>query len=196
MPILNRVKIYGDEVAPHLRPGERLLAIGSYIEPLNGDASRLEPDLSERPTGERHLPWQPPSDKFFEGFDLFAGGILVNSDRINRAFSGLEGAGTAQSIAGRLWRARKKTSMPSSVVTDQRFLLLDQPNIPSDGFVMAFEVDREQIAGVRHRVKIIFQWARIELTFTDGSMIAFNSALLDFVVARQLRRALTDPGHV
>lgn len=180
MPLLNSAKIYAADVGPLLRPGERLLAMGAYHEPLNGDESRLRAE-------------PPADDRVLQGFDLLAGGLQINPDRVRRALSGLVGAGTPESAAGRLWRAGQQARHADWAATSERFLLLERAELTRGAFTVAFSAERSDITRVRQTAWLPFQWARIELTFADGSTLAFNAALLDWVAAARLRKALTTP---
>jgi hypothetical protein len=197
VPLFDHVKLSGEAVSKVLEPGERLLALGGFHQPLSGDESRLERSDDEltsveqrflRETGQR--PRQ--SDTWFQGIDW--GGVHINSDRIQRVLSGLSGAGAVDSTAGRMWRASKshQHGLLKWAVTDQRLLLLLDKIGNPPSFEIHFSVDRTLIRSVRRRGKLLFQWGRVEVTFVDGSMIAFLAALLDVGAARQLVRALSD----
>jgi hypothetical protein len=198
VPLFNKVKIYGDVVAKVLEPGERLLALGTFHELLNGDDSKLErADHELSPLQQRYLREHghriPTSDRFFQGVDWL--GVHVNSDRIDRALSGLCGVGAPDSIAGRMWRASKDASGVEWAVTDRRLLLLASDMALDTTYTIVFSVPRSSIASAARRGKLLFQWGRVEVTFTDGSMLAWNAALLDVSAARTLVAALSGPGQ-
>jgi hypothetical protein len=194
VPLFNQVKLFGDDVAKVLEPGERLLALGAFHEPLNGDDSKLELEDHElSPLQQRFLREHghrlPNSDKFIQGVDWL--GVHVNSDRIRRAFSGLSGVGSPPSIAGRMWRASKDGSGVEWAVTDRRLLLLKSDTAVNRTYTVLFSVPRSLIASAARRGKLLFQWGRVEVSFTDGSMLAWNAALLDVSAARALVAALS-----
>jgi hypothetical protein len=197
VPLFNQVKLFGDDVAKVLNPGERLLALGAYHEPLNGDDSKLELEDHElSPLAQRFLREHghrlPTSDGFFQGVDWH--GVHVNPDRIRRALSGSSGAGAPRSSAGRMWRATKNAGgMIEWAVTDQRLLILKGDTALHRTYTIMFAVPRSEIRSAVRRGKLLFQWGRVEVTFTDDSMLAFNAALLDIGSARQLVAALSRP---
>ena len=199
MPLFNSVKLYGEDVARSLEPGERLLGLGTYHDPLNGDESRLHLADHElrgvakrfRDDTGRHL---PTDDRLLQGVDW--GGVHINPDRLRRAWSGLAGQGAPESIAGRMWRATKAPGKGTLdwAVTDRRLLVLEHEAAVHPTYRIKFAVPRAEIRSACRRGKLFFQWGRVEITFVDDSMIAFNAALLDVGAARQLVRALTGPG--
>jgi hypothetical protein len=198
VPLFNSVKLFAEDVAKSLEPGERVLAMGTYHEPLNGDESRFELADGElrgvakrfrEQTGRR----LSTDDRFFQGVDWR--GVHINPDRLRRAYSGLAGHGSPSSIAGRMWRAGKAPgrSSPDWAVTDRRLLLLEHEVAVHPTYEITFAVPRTVVRSAVRRGKLFFQWGRVEITFTDDSMIAFNAALLDIGAARDLVRALTGP---
>jgi hypothetical protein len=198
VPLFNQVKLFGDDVAKVLEPGERLLALGAFHELLNGDDSKLELEDHELSPLQQRFLWEhgrrlSTSDKFFQGVDW--GGIHINPDRLRRAFSGLSGVGSPDSIAGRMWRASKDASGVEWAVTDRRLLLLTSDTAVNKTYTILFSVSRSLIASAARRGKLLFQWGRVEVSFTDGSMLAWNAALLDLSAARALVAALSGSGQ-
>ncbi len=187
---LNRV-----ELAAVLEPGEKLLSVGGFHNTWNGDESRFELEDHELPKSERdylakHGRRMPTSDNFVQDVDWQ--GIHGNPDRINRFLSGSAGSGAPSSVAGKLWRLSKdKGSLGIWAVTDRRFLIWDERAFKQPrAFEILFEVSRDQIASVRQPLFPLFSWTYIQIAFTDGSMIGFNAAIVDFLGAGQLRRTL------
>lgn len=198
MPLFNQRKLFGDDVAKVLQPGEQLLALGPFHEPLNGDESKLELEEHELGKFEREFLRQhghrpETSDSFFQGIDWT--GVHINPDRIRRAMSGLSGAGAATSVAGRMWRAGKDQTggFVEWAVTDRRLLLLKGDIAVNRTYTILYEVPRSSVASAARRGKLLFQWGRVEVSFTDGSMLAWNAALLDISAARSLVAALSGP---
>jgi hypothetical protein len=109
--------------------------------------------------------------------------------------SGLSGAGAATSVAGRMWRAGKDQTggFVEWAVTDRRLLLLKGDIAVNRTYTILYEVPRSSVASAARRGKLLFQWGRVEVSFTDGSMLAWNAALLDVSAARSLVAALSGP---
>jgi hypothetical protein len=199
MPLINYLKHFKADVEKVLQPGEQLIDLGLYHAPLVGDESRLERTRDElsprmRRYADRHgspPPSSPPSPsgKLFS-FDLFTG-LDVNDDRVARFFGGRSGEGSVDSVAGRWWRAAKDLSSAEYGVTNRRLLLLNRP-AGEDAYEIAFSVPREQVAFAARRGKLLFQRGRVEVRFTDRSMIAFTTGLLTTGRARSLVAALAD----
>jgi hypothetical protein len=196
MPFVDYVELHGDDIAKYLEPGERLIDMGPYNEPAIGDESKLELAFEEldpaiqahlRKNGQSEPP--PPSDKLYEGFSFFGGGIQLNHDLINRWIGGLNGIGKPTSVAGRLWRAGQPRGFDACAVTTYRLLFLIEPK--SRDFRIAFEVPRHHIASAELRGKLFFQRGRVEVRFTDGSMIAWTPGMLFATRGRMLVAALT-----
>lgn len=195
MPLVDYVKVHGDDVAKLLQPGERLIDMGPYSEPHIGDESGLARTVDEmsprmrewvRKTGQSP---PPPSDRLIEGFDPLAGGLQVNSSRINRWLGGISGIGSPGSIAGQMWRTtRQQTKIMTYGVTDRRLLLMIEPAMGD--FHVIFAVPRDQIVSATHRGKLLFQRGRVEVRFTDGSMKAWTPGMLSAARTRSLVTAL------
>jgi hypothetical protein len=195
MPIFNTLKLWGADVtAQVLEPGETLIDMGSLHEPLNGDESRLgleDHELSRRErkflaeTGHRF----ETSDSWLLGIDL--SGVHINQDRVHRAMSGLSGIGAPGSIAGQMWRAGRRDGFLEWAVTDRRLLILRKKAGKEHTFLYA--VPRSSVAGAVRRGKLLFEWGRVELSFTDGSMLAYVAGFLDIGAARKLVAALSGP---
>ncbi len=196
MPLINYVKVYGSDVAKVLEPGERLLDMYLYREPLIGDDSRLGRTPDEvsprmRRIVEKHGPVPPAPDRLIEGFDPLAG-IMVNPDRMNRLFGGVTGIGGPESVAGRIWRvAKAHEDHLDYAVTDRRLLLLATTSPTAADYRIVFEVPRGAVASARRRGKLLFQWGRVEVRFADGSMKAWTPGMLSFGRARSLVATLT-----
>ena len=77
------------------------------------------------------------------------------------------------------------------VVTDRRLLLLDNDRVSPPHFRTLFAVPRVAIRSARRRGRLFLQWGRVEVTFTDGSMVALVLALFDISAAAHFLRALT-----
>jgi hypothetical protein len=138
----------------------------------------------------------PRSDKFFQGFDLFRGGVQVNPDRINRLMGGISGEGGTDSMAGRLWLAANSRDRGGSTyyaVTERRLLLLTEAKINSGDYQILFELPRSAVASVARKGKLLFQRGRVEVRFTDGSMKAWTPGMLSAARARSLVAALSGP---
>ena len=200
MPLINYLKLYGADVARVLAPGERLIELGPYREPLAGDESRLERTADELDPLTRRLaarggPRKPPSDRFIQGIDPLSG-VQVNENRIDRFFGGITGEGGVESFAGRLWRSAKaNTKIKYYAVTDRRLLLLvEQGKINSGDYRIAFEAPRSAVLSARRRGKLLFQWGRVELRFSDGSMKACTLGMLSVGRANALVAALSGDG--
>jgi hypothetical protein len=201
MPLINYVKLYGADVAKVLQSDEQLIDMGLYREPLIGDESRLERAVDElSPRMRRYVkergPLPPRSDKFFQGFDLFRGGVQVNPDRINRLMGGISGEGGTDSMAGRLWLAANSRDRGGSTyyaVTERRLLLLTEAKINSGDYQILFELPRSAVASVARKGKLLFQRGRVEVRFTDGSMKAWTPGMLSAARARSLVAALSGP---
>ncbi len=199
MPLVNYLKLYGNDVAAVLRPGEWLIDMGPYREPLIGDESRLDRAVDElSPRMRRHVEQHgtppPASDRFVQGFDPLAGGLQVNPSRIDRWLGGPTGEGGAGSAAGRLWRAaRAHDGAPCYAVTDQRLLLLGEGRPGSGDFRIIFELPRAAVASASRRGKLLLQRGRVEVRFTDGSMKAWTPGMLFAARARSLVTALNGP---
>ena len=58
-------------------------------------------------------------------------------------------------------------------------------------FRTLFAVPRAAIRSVRRRGRFFLQWGRVEVTFTDGSMVALVLAMVDVSAAAHFLRALT-----
>jgi hypothetical protein len=197
MPIFNALKLYGDEVTTQvLQPGETLIDMGPTHEPLNPDTSKLE--LEDHALSKFHREFLAEhgrrletSDSWFQGIDC--SGIHINSDRINRAMSGLRGIGAPNSIAGQMWRATRfrSGSVAGSLhwaATDRRLLMIRGDIAVDRTWTVMYSVPRSSIARAARRGKLLFQWGRVELSFTDGSMLAYTPGLLDVVAAPRPRR--------
>lgn len=181
MPLIDHVKLYGEDVSKVLQPGERLLAMGFFTSDL-GDKERL-------PDHDGPL----PSDKFFLGFKLLAGGLRTNPHRFDRFFFGVSGIGGRSTIAGQFFRVTEDTRIsPHYAVTDRRLLLLHEEKTGSGDYRIVFETPRSTVASAARRGRL-FQRGRVELTFTDGSMKALTTGMLFTGRARQLVRALHTP---
>jgi hypothetical protein len=202
MPLVDYVKHFGPAVAKVLEPGERLVDLGLYHEPFVGDDSRLERTKEERsPRMRRYveaygsLPAR--SERFFQGFDLFRGGLLVNPDRVNGLLGGVSGLGDPESAAGRWWRAARNDERRwDSVeygVTDRRLLLLTSRSRGRGDteYRILCEVPRSAVASADRRGKLLFQRGRVEVRFADGSMIAWTAGMLSTARARTLVAALS-----
>ncbi|WP_097327759.1 hypothetical protein [Paractinoplanes atraurantiacus] len=183
MPLFNAVKIYGNDVAPVLEPGERLLAMGMVHTHYSGDTSALESE-----GGDPHRP--ASSQGLVDGVDWT--GVQYNQDRVNRAIGGSSGSGSAASWGGQAWQAIKARAVGNLdwAVTDRRLLLLDKDNANPPTFSVHFAVPREAIRSARRRGKILFQWGRVEVRFADDSMVAMVLAIVDVGAARNFVRAL------
>jgi hypothetical protein len=192
--LFDQVKLFGEDVAKVLEPGERLLALGGYHELLAGDESKLALETGELSGREREVfertgrRLEVP-DRLFLGVDWR--GVHINPDRLHRWWSGLSGVGAAESVAGRMWRAAKGKPGLEWAVTDRRLLLLSSDTAVDRAYAVVFDVPRAQVRSVARRGKVFFQWARVEISFVDGSMLAFNPALMDVSAARALVRALS-----
>ncbi len=186
--MFNQLKYFGAAVQRVLPPGERLLELGLYHQ-LAGDDSRLTRPMPE--PGER--------DRLIEGFDPTIGGLQVNPDRIDRLLGGLSGEGDPDSVAGRWWRAAngEKWDTTEYAVTDRRLLLLTSRSrgAGESEYKILYALPRAQVASARRRPKWLFQWGRVEVRFTDGSMIAWAAGLLSTARARALVAALSGPGY-
>jgi hypothetical protein len=195
MPLINHLKYARADVEKVLEPGERLIDLGLYHEPLIGDESRLEraeDELSPRMRRcvDKHGSPPPRSERLFS-FDLFTG-LDVNEDRVARFFGGRKGEGAVDSVAGRWWRAAKnRAGLTEYGVTDRRLLLLASLS-GKDKYKVTFSVPRAQVESVAHRGKLLFQRGRVEVRFTDRSMIAFTTGMLTTGPARALVAALSD----
>jgi hypothetical protein len=198
MPLVNYVKLYGADVATVLEPGERLIDMGPYREPLIGDESRLERTVAEltprmRQYVEKRGPL-PRSDRFIEGFDPFQGGLQVNPNRIDRWMGGISGEGAPGSLAGRLWRTAKSYGGEMAyAVTDRRLLVLAEDKPDKGSYEILFEVPRAAVASATRRGKLLFQRGRVEVRFTDGSMKAWTPGFVSAARGRSLVSALTGP---
>jgi hypothetical protein len=189
MPLINYLKHYGTDVEKVLQPGERLIDLGLYHEPLLGDESRIAPAAGSGSSPE----------KLVEGFDLTRGGLQVNPSRIDRLFGGLAGEGGADSVAGLWWRAVKTGDRWDSTeygVTDRRLLLLTSRTrgAGETEYKIMHAVPRGQVASALRRGRWMFQRGRVEVRFTDGSMIAWSTGMLSTARARSLVAALSGPG--
>jgi hypothetical protein len=200
MPLINHLRYAKADVEKVLEPGERLIDLGLYQEPLIGDESRLEraeDELSPRMRRyvDKHGSPPPRSEKLF-GFDLFTG-LDVNEDRVARFFGGRKGEGAVDSVAGQWWRAAKNS--PENMdhveygVTDRRLLLLTN-RVNSNEYKVIFSVPRGEVASAQHRGKLLLQRGRVEVRFTDGSMVAFITGMLMTGRARALVAALSGSG--
>jgi hypothetical protein len=180
-----------------------LIDLGLYHEPFVGDESRLARTRDElsprmRRYADKHGSPPPASEKLIEGFDPLTG-VHVNDNRIARFFGGLSGEGPVDSVAGRWWRAAK--DRPETLdhteygVSNRRLLLLtSRSRSDHTEYKIIFSVPREQVASVVRRGKLLFQRGRVEVRFTDRSMIAFTTGMLTTGRARALVAALSGPG--
>jgi hypothetical protein len=204
MPLIDYLKHFGAAAGKVLQPDERLIDLGLYHEPLVGDESRLirtRDELSPRLRRhvDEHGPLPPRSDKFFQGFDLLRGGLQVNPDRINRFLGGVSGEGDAESLGGRWWRTAKsdqnRWDSLEYAVTDRRLLLLTDKSRGAGGteYKILFELPRPTVASAARRGKLLFQRGRVEVHFTDRSMIAWSTGMLSTARARSLVAALSNP---
>lgn len=87
-------------------------------------------------------------------------------------------------------QAREVTSLDWAI-TDRRLLLLDHDLVSPPHFRTLFAVPRAAIRGARRRGRLFLQWGRVEVTFTDGSMVALVLAMFDVSAAAHFLRALT-----
>jgi hypothetical protein len=203
MPLINYLKHYKAAVEKVLPPGEQLIDLGLYHEPFIGDESRLARSRDElsprmRRYADQHGSPPPSSEKLVEGFDPVAG-LHVNDNRIARFFGGLSGEGPVDSTAGRWWRAVKDGAGTEDSteygVTNRRLLLLtSRTRSGNTEYKIIFDVPRGQVASVVRRGKLLFQRGRVEVRFTDRSMIAFTTGMLTTGRARALVAALSDAG--
>ncbi|MCU7722774.1 hypothetical protein ODJ79_03515 [Actinoplanes sp. KI2] len=163
MPLIDTVKIYGEAVAEVLDTDERLLAMG--------------PVHVRRPG-------------VFESA-LIAGvdwtGLRYGRDRLR---SGPPATGSWGRRTQRVLQAREVTSLDWAV-TDRRLLLLDNDRVSPPHFRPLMAVPRAAIRSVRRRGRLFLQWGRVEVTFTDGSMVALVLAMVDVSAAAHFLRALT-----
>jgi hypothetical protein len=203
--LFNHLKHFGGDAERVLQPGERLLDLGLYHEPLAGDESRLARTTDElsprmRRQVDEHGAQPPPSEKLVEGFDPTIGGLQVNQSRIDRLLGGLSGAGAADSVAGQWWRAVKgraqRWDTTEYAVTDRRLLLLTSRTRGAGNteYKIMHEVPRRRVSSAVRRGKWLFQRGRVEVRFTDGSMIAWSAGLLSTRRAHALVAALAGPG--
>lgn len=197
MPIFNLVKVYGEDVAKVLEPGERLLAMGYFHTNWGGDTSRMDlADHELRPWEQRVLreTGQRPSrsTKFVEDVDWM--GVHVNRIYFDRWLYGSIGHGAIDSHGGRLWRVIRDSKRRDLdwIVTDRRLAFLHQGQEIDPDFKIVYSVPRSVISHVKRRGKLFFQWGRCELHFIDGSMCVMLVAVLDVIAARILVRALSD----
>jgi hypothetical protein len=196
MPLIDYVKLYGSDVARVLAQGEGLVDVGPYREPLAGDESRLERTIDElnplaRGLARRRGPQPPRPDRLVEGFDPLDG-LQVNPHRLDRLLGGLSGAGSPESMAGRLWRAaRASTGGTYYAVTDRRLLLLADRRPGAGDYGILFELPRSAVVSARRRGKVLLQWGRVEVSFSDGSMKAWTPGMVSTGRARSLVAALS-----
>ena len=163
MPLIDTVKIYGEAVAEVLDTGERLLAMGPvHVRRTSSFESRL-----------------------MAGVDWT--GLRYGRDRLR---SGPPGAASWSRRTQRVLHAREVTSLDWAV-TDRRLLLLDNDRVSPPHFRTLFAVPRAAIRSARRRGRLFLQWGRVEVTFTDGSMVALVLALFDVSAAAHFLRALT-----
>jgi hypothetical protein len=196
VPLFNMLKVYGDDIAKVLEPGERPIAMGSFHTHWGGDRSRLEladHELSHREqrtlreTGKRPV----QSTRFVEGVDWM--GVHFNRIYFDRWLYGSVGRGQVESHGGRLWRVIRdaKQSSMDWIVTDRRLALVQRESEDPLRFGIHYSIPRPAIRGVRRRGKLFFQWGRCEVTFVDDSMTAMTLAIFDVSAARIFVRALT-----
>jgi hypothetical protein len=197
MPLINYVKLYRADVASVLEPGEQLIDMGPYQEPLIADGSRLERTVDEvsprmRRAVERHRALPPSPDASAQGFDLLRGGPQAGPDRINRFVGGSCGEGAADSVAGRLWRAAERHDGASYyAVTVRRLLLLAESLSDSVKYQILFDLPRSSVASAALSGKLFFPRGRVEVRFTDGSMKAWTAGTVFAARARSLVAALS-----
>ena len=200
MPLIDYLKLYGTNAAEVLDQGEQLLDMGLYREPLIGDESKLgrtidelSPRLRER-VERRGGQTVTGSDRFVQGFDVLAGGLRVNPHRIDRIFGRISGVGGRDSVAGRMWRAgRNRVGGTYYAVTGHRLLLLGTDKVGLRVYRVLFDVPRAEVASAVRKGKILFQRGRVEIRFTDGSMLALTPGMVSTARARSLVAALSSP---
>jgi hypothetical protein len=201
MPLINYLKVSGPSVRKVLEPDERLIDLGLYLD-MFGDDSRLARRVDELPARMRRYVEEngsppPRSDQWIEGFDIRLGGLQVNQNRIARFLGGLTGEGAADSIAGLWWRATTNSTEHwdhiEYGVTDRRLLLLTHKSSVDeiDPYKILYSVPRSQVVSARRKAKLLFQWGRVEVRFTDGSMIAWCTGMLSSARARSLVATLS-----
>jgi hypothetical protein len=194
MPLINQLKVHGEQVAPLLQDGERLLDVGLF-HPAFGDESGLErpTELTSRPEqwlrdrfGDQA---QPQSQGWVNGVDP-VWGLEWNAAALDKALGGVAAAGSASSIAARMLVLQRKSSdIMYYAVTDRRLLLLAKPTIHTFEPVLA--VPRAAIRGARLQGKLFFpQRGRVVLWFADGSQLAIVTGTFSTARAKSLVAAL------
>lgn len=165
MPLIDAVKIYGEAVADVMETGERLLAMGVLHAHRARDG--YEAHLTE------NVDWT---------------GVRYDKERT------LPGDPLPASWGRRTLGALQSRAVTSLdwAVTDRRVLLLDNCRINPQRFRLHLAIPRTAIRTARRHGRLLLPWGRVELTFTDGSMVALVLAVLDITAATGFLRAL---GH-
>ena len=86
-------------------------------------------------------------------------------------------------------QSRAVTSLDWAV-TDRRVLLLDNYRINPQRFRLRLAIPRAAIRTAHRHGRLLLPWGRVELTFTDGSMVALVLGVLDITAATGFLRAL------
>lgn len=114
--------------------------------------------------------------------------LMAGVDR-TRLRSGPPGSGSWGRRTRQALQAREVTSL-GWAVTDRRLLLLDNDRVSPPHFRTLLAVPRAAIRSARRRGRLFLQWGRVEVTFTDGSMVALVLAVVDVSAAAHFLRAL------
>ncbi|MFH0521452.1 hypothetical protein ACHBTE_30255 [Streptomyces sp. M41] len=181
-----------DQVQPHLRPGERLLAIcecetapGVPERPVwlrqPPQESELERRLKSRLPRAVQRFLRPSQPQTVTGFErTMEGAQQSTEDAVARAVHGRGMHGGWESQAGQFLVAHYSAArLPATTLavafTDHRVLALaDRAKLWQTGraYELQWEGPRAGVRGVRTNRKGVLQRGRFELMFADGSWIA------------------------
>lgn len=184
--------LYGEQVSQLLEPGERLLAVASFLLAPGKIRAVLPPGPPDDRSGLR---------KAAETTAVVVAAVLTDSvsrPSLNRMLGTVSAAGHAGSWAARLLAARDPTAKRLSklAVTDLRLLLVSHIFSFRDknpDYRIDLAVPRDALGNVARRGRPLNR-GRVVIEFTDGSMVAVDRGSFFTGQASRLVKALTSPG--
>ncbi len=195
MPLLNHLKIYGQDLGPLLADGEEPFAMAAVS--LAHGARRLErtPEDVERalrviPRRARERAKEQSGGRSFLDVVL---GVLDprwrwNSVDMDKALSGVAAAGHVGSQAYRLVGAVENQQSLYAVVTGRRLMIVRRQG--TKDFTTVFEAPREAVVTARRKGRG-YSRGRVVVKFADSSVVALHAGFVDTGRANALVKALT-----